>query len=160
MFPYFIGHILELPLTTTQDYALFHLLRNTSLELWEEQIRLIREKHGLIHILVHPDYILEEREQGVYLALLSYLDRLRRTEHVWITTPTQLNKWWRERNKLTLIHDVTQWRIAGDGCDRACLAYARLEGDTVRYEIPSVEAQKTTALAGTETTQLAASQEE
>ena len=150
VFPYFIGRLLELPLTTTQDYTLFHLLNQYSLMLWKRQIALIRQKHGLIHILVHPDYIMEKREQGTYVQLLTYLDRLRRTERVWITTPGQLNRWWRQRSKLTLIHNGTQWRIAGDGCERARLAYARLEGDIISYEIASLKGQGTATFAGTE----------
>jgi hypothetical protein len=32
--PYFIGDLVELPLTTTQDYSLFHILGDHSLDLW------------------------------------------------------------------------------------------------------------------------------
>ena len=39
--PYFIGDILELPLTTTQDYSLFHILGDYSIALWKQQIELI-----------------------------------------------------------------------------------------------------------------------
>ena len=38
VFPYFIGDILELPLTTTQDYMLFHILDSRSIDLWRDQI--------------------------------------------------------------------------------------------------------------------------
>jgi hypothetical protein len=136
VFPYFIGKLLELPSTTTQDYALFHFLREYSLDLWEKQIGLIRQKHGLISILVHPDFILKKREQEVYLQLLRYLDKLRSTENVWITTPGQVNEWWRTRSTLRLIQDRAGWRIQGAGSERARIAYARLEGDTIKYEIP------------------------
>ncbi len=135
VFPYFIGRLLELPLTTTQDYSLFHILKECSLELWERQIELIRQKHGLISILVHPDYIRGKREQVIYLELLRHLDSLRRTENVWITTPAHLNAWWRARSKLSLIRDGSEWRITGAGSERALVAFARLEGNTVRYEI-------------------------
>jgi hypothetical protein len=139
VFPYFIGRLLELPLTTTQDYALFHFLNEYSLELWERQIALIRQKHGLISILVHPDYILRKREQETYLHLLRYLDRLRMTEKVWITTPAQVNNWWRARSKLSLRRDGSEWRIEGAGSERARLAYARLEADTISYELPTTK---------------------
>ncbi len=144
VFPYFIGRLLELPLTTTQDYALFHFLNKHSLDLWEQQIALIRQHHGLIHILVHPDYILKRREQETYLQLLHYLDSLRMTENVWITTPAELNNWWRARSKLNLIHDGSDWRITGAGSERACLAYARLDGDTISYEIPTAKPRPAT----------------
>ena len=36
--PYFIGKIVELPLTCTQDYTLFNILEDYSIELWKKQI--------------------------------------------------------------------------------------------------------------------------
>jgi hypothetical protein len=39
--PYFIGKMLELPVTTTQDYALFHILKDFSINLWRLQIARI-----------------------------------------------------------------------------------------------------------------------
>src|SRR5947209_8308375 len=55
--PFFIGRILELPLTTTQDYSLFHILGAYSIDLWKRQIASITQKHGLASFIVHPDYI-------------------------------------------------------------------------------------------------------
>ena len=55
--PYFVGRTLELPLTTTQDYTLFHILGDYSISLWEQQVDLILRRNGLISFLVHPDYI-------------------------------------------------------------------------------------------------------
>ena len=49
--PYFIGEILELPLTTVQDYSLFHILNDYSISLWTQQIEAIREQNGLITLL-------------------------------------------------------------------------------------------------------------
>ena len=62
--PYFIGDIVELPVTCTQDYTLFHILDDYSTELWREQIAFIRDEHGLINFIVHPDYIMEPRRAG------------------------------------------------------------------------------------------------
>ena len=57
--PYFVGDILEIPLTTTQDYMLFHLLGEYSTNLWRAQAEAILKKNGLISFLVHPDYLVE-----------------------------------------------------------------------------------------------------
>jgi hypothetical protein len=144
VFPYFIGPLLELPSTTTQDYALFHLLREHSLDLWERQIELIRAKHGLISLLVHPDYVQEKKAQKTYLALLHFLDRLRAERRVWVATPGQVNEWWRTRHELRLVHDGSRWRVKGAGSERARLAYARLDGETVRYDIVGSKPDATT----------------
>ena len=54
--PYFLpGGMLELPLTTTQDYSLFHILEAYSLALWRQQISIILDGHGLMSFLIHPD---------------------------------------------------------------------------------------------------------
>ena len=64
--PYFLGNLLELPVTTTQDYTLFNILNDYSTNLWERQIELIMEKHGLMSFVVHPDYIMGSRECRTY----------------------------------------------------------------------------------------------
>ena len=45
--PYFMGHVLELPLTAAQDYTVFHVLGDYSTRLWQEQIdRVLRADTG------------------------------------------------------------------------------------------------------------------
>src|SRR5208337_1141144 len=85
VFPYFIGDILELPLTTTQDFSLFRILESHSIELWKTQMKLIMEKSGLISFIVHPDYIDSEASRQTHRALLSHLIELRSQGKVWIT---------------------------------------------------------------------------
>lgn len=132
-FPYFIGSILEIPVTMTQDYSLFNILRNYSLSLWEKQMSLILEKHGVMSFNIHPDYILKENEQRVYKNLLGHLSQLRGTAGVWIALPGELNKWWRQRNQMRLVRKNNNWEIVGKGKDRARIAFARLEGDKLTY---------------------------
>jgi hypothetical protein len=134
--PYFLpGDILELPVTTTEDYSLFHILGECSIDLWRKQASIILDGYGLIHFIVHPDYIKESYAQGVYKALLEYLNRLRSDHKVWITLPREVERWWRQRREMKLVADGTDWRIEGPGSDRARLAYAHLQGDQVVYEV-------------------------
>lgn len=95
--PYFIGDILELPLTMTQDYSLFHYLNTTSIELWKQQIELVLEKHGLISFNIHPDYIIEDTYRDVYYRLLEHLQKVCHERNVWIALPGEVNEWWRQR---------------------------------------------------------------
>jgi hypothetical protein len=133
--PYFVGNILELPLTTLQDYSLFHILNDYSITLWKQQIELIRERNGLMTFLTHPDYLTESRAQRVYTALLSHLQELRAESHVWIAVPAEVDLWWRSRRRMRLVPDGDSWRIEGPGADRASLAYAVRDGDAVRFEL-------------------------
>jgi len=123
--PYFIGHVLELPVTMTQDYTLFNILNDYSTALWERQIELIMEKHGLMSVVIHPDYMVGARERSVYEALLAHLVNLRENKNVWITTPGEVNRWWRQRAGMTIVEEGGHLRIEGAGHERACIAYAR-----------------------------------
>jgi hypothetical protein len=133
--PYFIGKILEIPLTAVQDYSLFHILNNYSIDLWKEQFALIKQKHGLMSFIVHPDYVFERRARKVYEALLEYLRHLITDEKVWMALPGEVDRWWRARNEMKLVRQVNGWTIEGPGKEKARLAYATLEGGRLVYEI-------------------------
>lgn len=135
--PYFIGRILELPLTLAQDYSLFNILGQYSTALWCRQIDLIRRAHGLISVITHPDYLIEPRAQAVYRSLLSHLTRLRSTEGVWIATPGDIDDWWRRRSRMTVEPAGDGYAIAGDTTGTARIARAVLDadGEGVRYEV-------------------------
>src|SRR5207248_9779975 len=75
--PYFVGNLLELPLTTAQDYAMFYILRESSIDLWKQQIEIIAAHHGLISFILHPDYIVGGRERELCTELLQHISELR-----------------------------------------------------------------------------------
>jgi len=134
VFPFFIDEILELPVTTVEDYSLFHILVSYSIDLWKNQIALIMEKHGLVSFIVHPDYIIDERALDVYKALLGHVSRLREQQHVWVALPRDVNRWWRERGEARLVADGGgHWRIEGPAQDRARIACASIRDDRLLY---------------------------
>ena len=133
--PYFVGDILEIPLTTTQDYMLFHLLGDYSTNLWKAQSEAILKRNGLISFLVHPDYVVDNTAGGVYRELLSYLSKLRSQEQLWFALPGEVDQWWRDRNQMQVVRKNGQWRIEGPRAERAVLAFAKIAGDEVEYEV-------------------------
>ena len=135
--PYFIQDVLEIPLTTTQDYMLFHLLREYSTDLWKSQTDIILRKRGLIHFLIHPDYVIEKRARKVYCELLGWLRELAARERLWFALPGEVDQWWRARSKMKLVNRGGSWRVEGAGADRAVIAFARDAGDHIEYEIGS-----------------------
>jgi len=122
--PHFLGNILELPVTTTQDYTLFHIFNDYSINLWERQMKLIMAKHGLMSFIVHPDYMVTRRERSILEALLGRLVRLKEEKGVWMPTPGEVNRWWRQRAEMKLVETGRGWQIEGPGNERACIAYA------------------------------------
>jgi hypothetical protein len=134
VFPYFIGNVLELPVTTTQDYSLFHILGDYKLDLWRLQTAGVINKHGLLSFIVHPDYLLDERAIGTYRNLLTFLADSQVTSGLWMSTPNQVNQWWRQRSLMTLASHNGRWRVEGPGSERAVVAFARLVGDQLVYD--------------------------
>jgi hypothetical protein len=135
VFPFFNGNLLELPVTMTQDYSLFHILKDYSLDLWKQQIALVMQNHGLMNFIVHPDYILEERECKTYEALLAYLKILEQRDHVWLALPKDVDQWWRERSQMNLVKSGSGWSIEGPGSERARVAYAREVDGSITFEL-------------------------
>jgi hypothetical protein len=133
--PYFIGKLLELPVTTTQDYPLFHILGDYSIDLWKRQTELIMEKHGLMSFIVHPDYIMSSRERRTYETLLGYLSQLRDERGVWIAKPGEVSRWWRQRASMQLVETECGWQIEGEGKKRARIAYASEENGRIKFSL-------------------------
>jgi len=133
--PFFIGQVLELPLTTIQDYSLFHILSDYSIDLWKQQLALISETHGLASFLVHPDYIIKSRARAIYRDLLEHLAQMREHRALWIALPSEVDRWWRERSQMQVVGDGGHWRIKGIGQERARLAFATLVGDDLAFTI-------------------------
>lgn len=134
--PYFIGDVLELPVTTTQDYTLFHVLNERSIDLWRSQVDLILKKNGLVSFIVHPDYVMEPETYSVYEGLLSHLRELRKRTSIWCALPSEINSWWRARSKMSLVKHGDSWRIEGDGAERAVVAYAKNCNGKLMLEVP------------------------
>jgi hypothetical protein len=133
--PYFIGKILEIPLTTAQDYSVFQILNEYSLDLWKEQIRLVREHNGLLSFLTHPDYLIDDRSRQVYESLLAYLREIANHDKIWVALPAEIDQWWRQRSQMKLVPQGGQWAIEGPGKDRAQIAYAVLEEGQLSFEV-------------------------
>jgi len=137
--PYFIGKMVELPVTCTQDYTLFHVLNDYTTTLWRRQIEIIRDNYGLVSLLVHPDYIAEPRAQETYKEILAHLSLLRETDGTWAPLPREVAEWWHQRREMRLVCVRGEWRVEGMGAERACVAYAHVSGDTVTYSLNKVK---------------------
>jgi len=133
--PYFVGEMVELPVTLTQDHTLFNILKDYSLDLWKQQTELILRQHGLLNFIVHPDYIIAKRPQDTYKSLLGYLTGLRAERELWIAHPREVSRWWRQRKEMKLERRNGSWAVEGPGKERARIAFARLEGEELVYTL-------------------------
>jgi hypothetical protein len=133
--PYFIGDIIELPLTMTQDYSLFHILRRHDTQLWRDQMERILSRNGLVSCIVHPDYITEARELAVYRDLLELFRQTREERRLWTALPKEIALWWRNRRAMRMVKGGTTWRVEGPGSERARIAWAAVDNGQLRYSI-------------------------
>lgn len=140
VFPFFVGKILEIPLTTSQDYSVFHILSDYSIDLWKKQLGLIRRRNGLMSLLAHPDYLICSPNRKVYEHLLDYLREMVSHEKLWHALPGEVDRWWRTRSQLKLIKRGGDWQIEGQGKERARIAFAVLDGKQLVYEMASTVA--------------------
>lgn len=135
IFPYFVRKVLEVPVTLAQDYSLFNILSDFSTSLWEQQMTTIHLNHGMVHVITHPDYLADKRAEATYRNFLSRVCKLRERANSWVTLPSAVNEWWRQRSKLQLKSNDNDWEICGVGNDRASLCIVELHHNSLRYRL-------------------------
>lgn len=133
VFPYFIGDLLELPLTCTQDYTLVHVLRDSSLNLWRRQVDMVPAEHGLLTFIVHPHYVAMGRPASLHRQLIAMLRLLIDERHLWSALPGEVDTWWRQRAAMRVDGDSDGWYIVGEGAERARLGWAVRTADGLEY---------------------------
>jgi len=133
--PYFLGGLVELPLTTTQDYSLFHILGQYSLDLWKAEMDCIVSSHGLASFIIHPDYVIEDRARRVYERLLEFLTEECVVKKFWQPLPRDAARWWRARRDMRVVRSGESWKITGAGSERARLAFAQIEDGHLTYHV-------------------------
>jgi hypothetical protein len=100
---------------------------------------MILAGHGLINVIVHPDYIINKKSNNTYRRLLAHLAYLREKLFVWTALPGEINAWWRTRAELRLVADGPGWRIEGEEKEKARIAYAHLIDGRLKYSFePSI----------------------
>jgi hypothetical protein len=137
--PFFVGRLLEIPLTTIQDYSLFHVLNDYSIRYWAEQIDLLSARNGLITFITHPDYLKDKRALAVYRELLAHLADVRKGRNIWMALPGEVNDWWRSRRQMSLARHGASWQVEGPGSERARVAYATRRGGRLTYRLETVQ---------------------
>lgn len=99
MWPYFLGNMVELPLTMPQDHTLYEILGHTDLSLWDRKVSWLEQVGGLVLINVHPDYITSAERLQQYE---DFLGRMKERARMWHALPKEVARWWRRRDMFTL----------------------------------------------------------
>lgn len=97
--PYFLGDLVELPITLPHDFTLFEVLREPDIALWREKATWIAAHNGLVNVLVHPDYARTPERLRRYDRLLGHLAAM---DGGWHALPREVAAWWRRRSAFEL----------------------------------------------------------
>jgi peptidoglycan/xylan/chitin deacetylase (PgdA/CDA1 family) len=131
--PYFLGDMVELPITLVQDHTLFEILHEQDITLWRDKARWVARHGGLVTVLVHPDYLLTDERLRRYDELLSFLAAL---EGGWHVLPRDVAAWWRRRAELDAAlgrgEELDEARLAAAG---ASVTWARERGGEIVMEV-------------------------
>jgi peptidoglycan/xylan/chitin deacetylase (PgdA/CDA1 family) len=129
IFPYFLGEIVELPITMVQDHTLWEILRQPNIDLWRRKGDWVIANHGLINIIVHPDYVRSRQRLDLYAQLLAYLREQIDQQSGWHALPREIASWWKSRAHLRVVDGqdgapAIDGAAAGEWLRRAVVAWA------------------------------------
>jgi peptidoglycan/xylan/chitin deacetylase (PgdA/CDA1 family) len=103
LWPFAIGHFLELPYTLVQDYTLTAVLQQTTPRAWLEKVEFIRTYSGMALVLTHPDYL---RSPGTWRIYEDFLRAMSARRDYWHALPRDVARWWRARTAATSITEL------------------------------------------------------
>jgi peptidoglycan/xylan/chitin deacetylase (PgdA/CDA1 family) len=95
IWPFFIGHFVELPYTLVQDHTLTSILGEKTPQIWLDKVDFIEEYHGMALVNSHPDYLREKNTWDVYL---QFLMEMKERGGYWRALPCEVASWWRVRS--------------------------------------------------------------
>jgi hypothetical protein len=92
---------LELPYTLPQDFTLFVILQEKTIDIWKRKLDWIAEKGGMALINTHPDYmnfgrepmLIEQYPVEYYKELLAYIKSEYEGQY-WHVLPKEMSRFW------------------------------------------------------------------
>ncbi|MBC7876519.1 MAG: hypothetical protein H7Y59_05045 [Anaerolineales bacterium] len=94
LWPFFLGHFVELPYTLIQDYTLTSVLGEKTSRLWLEKVEFLEKYHGMALLNSHPDYLAKKATWDVYH---EFLLAMKKRNGYWHALPRDVAKWWQSR---------------------------------------------------------------
>lgn len=122
IWPFSIGHFIELPYTLVQDYTLTSILKETTPRIWLEKVDFIEKYHGMALVNTHPDYLKSKLTWDVYH---EFLNDMKRRHCCWHALPCEIARWWRLRS--TASPEI--------GASNLHFSKVFLDGESIRIEI-------------------------
>ena len=118
--PFFIGDVVELPMTMTQDHTLFTILRQSDERAWVEKAEKLRSHGGMVTLDTHPDYLIRDE---ILVAYRRFLESMLRFDDAWRALPREVSAWWRDRARLQLQRGADGWAVVGRRAQEARMEF-------------------------------------
>ena len=112
IFPFWVARddgtgYVELPYTLPQDFTLFVLMKERTIDIWKKKLDWIAEKGGMALLNTHPDYMhfgkgkpgLEEYPADYYRQFLEYV-KTKYEGQYWHALPRDVARFWKENYKV------------------------------------------------------------
>ncbi|MBA2643490.1 MAG: hypothetical protein H0U82_11270 [Actinobacteria bacterium] len=116
LLPFFLGGLVELPITLPMDHTLFELLDEEDGRVWFEKASFVRERGGMALLLTHPDYLLDPIRLAEYERFVAHVGG---DSSAWLALPRDVADWWRRRAASKLEPSGALWRISGPAAGEA-----------------------------------------
>ncbi len=136
VWPFMAGRFVELPYTLPQDHTLFIALGERDGRIWEEKLEFVAGLGGLALFITHPDYLDSDSRVDAYRRLL---ETARDMPGMWHALPSQVARWWRDRDQSTLCLDQNgDWHIEGPAAHSGRAAALRISAESCRTTATSM----------------------
>jgi hypothetical protein len=122
IWPFFIGHFVELPYTLVQDYTLISVLCKDCPQIWLEKVDFIEKNHGMALVNTHPDYLKRKPDWDVYC---QFLNSMKTRAGYWQALPVDIARWWKSRVASSV----------ENGESGVHLANVILDGNSIKIEV-------------------------
>ncbi len=130
IWPYFIGDVVELPLTLPQDHTLFEILAHDDISVWKSKSDWIERNWGLALLNVHPDYLFVGERLHFYEMFLKHM---RGKRGMWHALPRDIAQWWRDRDRSLLFMREGEYVVDGPIAGRASVIESTLQGGMIHH---------------------------
>lgn len=104
VWPFFLGHFIELPYTLAQDYTLTAILAEKTPQLWLNKIQFLKKYHGLALVNSHPDYL---KDPAAFKIYADFLAAMKSETNYWHALPRDVAQWWRQRAQISELCKVS-----------------------------------------------------
>lgn len=134
IWPFQLGHFIELPYTLAQDHTLMVTLGEKTPRLWLDKVNFIQRYCGMALVNSHPDYLMQSNHFSIYE---HFLKEMCARGDFWHALPRQVAGWWRERDRFIANNKLGMSENMPDSLSVASVGQILCSGESIEL-IPSL----------------------